>query len=449
MGECQNREGFVVNFAIALPSTNAAMMAIGFALLGCFVGRFLYSCVQEFPEHLKLKDQLLGAMARRAKCLRCDRKITGITRLPVIGVLFVGGRCRNCNARLRRSSTALELFTGFLFAAVYLVELPEGLTTTGLSNGLRSIEGPYGPEVITGGWSHIVWLHARYLLHLVMISGLIVATVIDFKFRIISDACTDPLVVVAVIACGAMGQLFVVPLWFQDASMMKTLGPLAPEFLQPVLVPWDARSFIQAYPLLHGLLVSIVGAVVGGGSVWVVRVIGEWVLKKEAMGLGDVYLMAMVGSFLGWQPVLAIFMFAPLLAIAVAILNYVIHSDRYIPYGPFLSAATILLLLLWPTLWPYAKRFFDMGPLFLLLMMSMVVILGASLQFVQLGKRILGISDVDDFPDDGGWSSADHLSYYHRKVPNSEVGKWPRKSEWPGVNSGKGTLRLYRWKRKR
>lgn len=424
-------------------------MALGFALLGCLIGRFLHYCVQEFPEHIKLKDQLLGAMSCRAKCRRCDRGLTGIARLPVLGVFLTGRRCGNCNALLSKASIGLELFTGFLFAVVYLVELPDGLATTALTSGLKSLEGPYGPEVITSGWSDIVWLHARYLLHLVMICGLIVATVIDFKFRIISDACTDPLVVVAVIACGAMGQLFVVPLWFQDASMVKSLGPFAPEFLQPVLVPWEARPFVQAYPLLHGFLVSVVGTIVGGGSVWIVRVIGEWILKKEAMGMGDVYLMAMVGSFLGWQPVLAIFMFAPLLAIAVAILNYVIHSDRYIPYGPFLSAATILLLLLWPTLWPYAKRFFDMGPLFLVLMLSMVVILAASLQLVELGKRLLGISDDSDIPEDGEWSSADHLSYYHRKLPNSEVGKWPRKSEWPGVNSGKGTLRLYRWKRKR
>lgn len=435
--------------AVTIPSGNAVAIGLGFALVGCLIGRFLHYCVREFPEHVKLKDQLGSAFAGRAACRRCRQRLTGVARLPVIGTWLTGGRCGNCNALLSRASIGLELFTGLLFAIVYVVELPGGLATTGLTTGLRSIEGPFGPEAITAGWSDVVWLHARYLLHMVMICGLLVSTVIDFKFRIIPNACTDPLVVVAVIASAAMGQLFIVPVWFQDESMVRIVGAMVPELLQPAFVHWDARTFVQNSPLLHGLLVSVVGCVVGGGSVWVVRVIGEWVLKKEAMGMGDVYLMAMVGSVVGWQPVLAIFMFAPLLAIAAAILNYLIHSDKYIPYGPFLSAATVLLLLAWPSLWPFAKRFFDMGPLFLLLMLSMVVILAASLQLVELGKRILGIKEGADVSDDGGWSSADHLSYYNRKLPDAQVGKWPRKSEWPGVNSGKGTLRLYRWKRKR
>lgn len=435
--------------AVTIPSGGAVAIALGFAFLGCLVGRFLYYCVREFPEHLKLKDQLSFAAAGRAKCVRCNRRLSGVAQLPVIGKWLAGRRCGNCNALLSGASISLEVFTGLVFAVVYVVELPDGLATSGLTTGLRSMEGPFGPEAVVTGWSDVVWLHARYLLHMVMICGLLVSTVIDFKFRIIPNACTDPLVVVAVIASAAMGQLFIVPVWFQDESMVRIIGSMVPEILQPIFVHWDAKSFVQNFPLWHGLLVSVVGCVVGGGSVWVVRVIGEWVLKKEAMGMGDVYLMAMIGSVVGWQPVLAIFMLAPLLAIAAAILNYLIHSDKYIPYGPFLSAATVLLLLMWPTLWPYAKRFFDMGPLFLLLLLSMVVILGASLQLVELGKRILGIKEQSDFPDDGGWSSADHLSYYNRKLPDGQVGSWPRKSEWPGVNSGKGTLQLYRWKRKR
>lgn len=435
--------------AVTMPSANAVPIALGLLFVGFFVGRLLHYCVREFPEHLKLKDQLSAALAGRATCLRCDQRLTGLARLPVIGKWLAGRRCGNCKALLSGASISLEIFTGLMFAVVYLIELPNGTATTGLTTGLHSIEGPFGPEAVVAGWSNVVWLHARYLLHMVMICGLLVSTVIDFKFRIIPNACTDPLVVFAVLASAAMGQLFIVPVWFQDESMVRSVGAVVPEILQPIFVHWNAKSFVQNFPLLHGLLVSVVGCLVGGGSVWVVRVIGEWVLKKEAMGMGDVYLMAMIGSVVGWQPVLAIFMLAPLLAIAAAILNYVIHSDKYIPYGPFLSGATVLLLLAWPSLWPYAKRFFDMGPLFLLLMLSMVVILGASLQLVELGKRILGIKEVLDIADDGGWSSADHLAYYHRKLPDGQVGKWPRKSEWPGVNSGKGTLQLYRWKRKR
>jgi leader peptidase (prepilin peptidase) / N-methyltransferase len=60
-----------------------------------------------------------------------------------------------------------------------------------------------------------------------------------------------------------------------------------------------------------GLLSSLVGLACGGGIVWAVRVIGSLALDREAMGFGDVTLMAMIGSFVGWQASLIIFLFRP------------------------------------------------------------------------------------------------------------------------------------------
>ena len=55
------------------------------------------------------------------------------------------------------------------------------------------------------------------------------------------------------------------------------------------------------------LLTALVGLVAGGGIVWVVRLIGAVALRREAMGFGDVTLMAMVGAFVGWQASLIVF----------------------------------------------------------------------------------------------------------------------------------------------
>ena len=55
----------------------------------------------------------------------------------------------------------------------------------------------------------------------------------------------------------------------------------------------------------QGLLTALVGMAAGGGLVWLVRLIGGAALGREAMGFGDVTLMAMIGAFLGWQTCLS------------------------------------------------------------------------------------------------------------------------------------------------
>ena len=78
-----------------------------------------------------------------------------------------------------------------------------------------------------------------------------------------------------------------------------------------------------------------------GGLVWAVRIIGAIVLRREAMGFGDVTLMAMIGAFLGWQPCLVIFFLAPFAGLVVGVLRLILFRDREIPYGPFLCLAAL------------------------------------------------------------------------------------------------------------
>ena len=49
---------------------------------------------------------------------------------------------------------------------------------------------------------------------------------------------------------------------------------------------------------------AVLGAAVGFGVLWLVGTLGTWLFKKDAMGGGDIKMMAMVGAFLGWQGVL-------------------------------------------------------------------------------------------------------------------------------------------------
>lgn len=424
------------------------LVLTGLAVLGAFVGRFLNVCVQEFPAHDLLRDQLKAIVPPRLKCHRCAVEVAWVSRLPVVGWFIAGRRCASCRTLLPISLAVVEACTAFLFVIVYWCEIPVGIEVTIMDSGLRSSEGPPGPEVISTLWSPVAWLHLRYAFHILMICGLIVATEIDRKLRVIPDGCTVPIMLVAVLLSFLFGQLYTVPIWFQDTSVVRRLREVfdLPSFAQPFLYPWDPTAFVQESPHIHGLLVSVTGLIAGGGAVWIVRLIGFWTLKQEAMGFGDVVLMAMVGSVIGWQPVLAVFVVgAPILALLIAITNWLVHGENEIPYGPFLSGATILLLVTWPSSWPFAKRFFDMGPVLFVMGIAAVISLAASLYVVQMIKRAFGwtVSDSDD--DDSGWSSADHLSYYTAERPDEQTGEWSR-AQWPGSRAGRGLKPGHDWR---
>jgi prepilin signal peptidase PulO-like enzyme (type II secretory pathway) len=104
-------------------------------------------------------------------------------------------------------------------------------------------------------------------------------------------------------------------------------------------------------PHWQGLLSALVGMVFAGGLVWGVRIIGSRVLAKEAMGFGDVTLMAMIGTFVGWQPALIIFFLAPLAGLAIAVTQWLLTRRKDIAYGPFLSLGTLILIVWWGPIW--------------------------------------------------------------------------------------------------
>jgi Type IV leader peptidase family. len=63
------------------------------------------------------------------------------------------------------------------------------------------------------------------------------------------------------------------------------------------------------------------------------------------MGGGDVKFMAMIGSILGWKAAVLIFFLAPFFGAGVGIIAKLRHGAEVIPYGPYLSLATVLVML--------------------------------------------------------------------------------------------------------
>ncbi|MCC6285262.1 MAG: A24 family peptidase [Phycisphaerales bacterium] len=116
--------------------------------------------------------------------------------------------------------------------------------------------------------------------------------------------------------------------------------------------PWTLDSFMRLTPASHAplwldaLAGVCMGYLIGGGVVWAVRILGSLLFGKEAMGLGDVHMMAGVGACLGWiDPTLAFF-----LAAFVGVYREVVSrllagpARRAMPFGPSLALATVLVL---------------------------------------------------------------------------------------------------------
>ena len=103
------------------------------------------------------------------------------------------------------------------------------------------------------------------------------------------------------------------------------------------------------------LLIRLIGAVAGGMALWLVAVIGSAVMRKTAMGGGDIKLMALNGMFLGAWPELAMVIAFSALSGAIVgttlIVSGVKSRESPIPYGPFLAGAAVVVLLWGDNLW--------------------------------------------------------------------------------------------------
>lgn len=288
-------------------------------------------------------------------------------------------------------------------------------------------------------------LHAQYAGHVALFALMLVATFIDFDEKTIPDAITVPgallgLAFFALVPAAApplvqqtrFGDVQIAPLLFTSPAAWPAWLDAWPGLAIGVacltgwcLAIWPKtatlrRGWIQGvrylvvsmfrwagwqfYPLLaavgsagiaavwywgadhwHGLLTSLVGLAFGGGLIWAVRIVGGLSLQKEAMGFGDVTLMAMIGVYVGWQASLLIFFLAPFVAVAVSLAQWIITRRRDLPYGPYLCIATALLVLRWSPIWEeQAKPIFSLGWLIPALLLFCLVMLGGLLRLWRL-----------------------------------------------------------------
>jgi leader peptidase (prepilin peptidase)/N-methyltransferase len=408
-------------------------------LLGSLVGGALNLAIDRFRWNLALRHAWFPDAQRRSP-------VTWIDCLPLVGWWTWRRHVDLYGRGFWLRPLLIELLTGTAFAGLYWWEVgQQGL----LGPWFAAPVLPPGIWPAPGG--NVVALHLMYESHLILLALMIVATFIDIDDRVIPDTITMPgtlagLTLAAIVPWSLLPNMVVIV--GAGPPIIDFLKLTSPDFWSPkwdgfpnmfslyvgaacyagwcfALLPrhwrprhgWTrARQILCARlvrepiswlvlilavvgiagiagvwwiggPHWAGLITALVGMAAGGGLVWAVRIVGSVVLGKEAMGFGDVTLMAMIGAFLGWQTAVLVFFMAPLFALLIGLANWILRSDHEIPYGPFLCLAAMAAMVWWSDLWQWASERFFM-PIWL---MPLVLVFCLVLMAVLLGgMRLLG-----------------------------------------------------------
>jgi leader peptidase (prepilin peptidase)/N-methyltransferase len=412
-------------------------------VLGAIIGSFLNVCIYRIPARERFRDQLRALWERPSQCPGCGKNICWYDNIPIFGWLKLRGRCRNCRIRISPRYPLIELLNACLWVLVFWMEVPVGISATLADSCVYSDLGPQHYPGL-GGLSPEWFVVLRFFFHMILIEALLVASFIDFDLRIIPDGSTLPAMAVGVLASTVIGRVHLIPVWFQSGNLQQSFSIVTPDWIDPLLAGPAVPAWITAHPHLHGLAVSLTGLIVGGGLVWLVRLLGFWLLRQEAMGFGDVILMGMIGAFLGWQPTIIAFFIAPACAILVVLAMAPFHRERMIPYGPYLSLGALITILAWQPLFERCRHFFELGVLLFPVALIMGVMFALSLLMVQGTKWVLGIKT----PDSGvaaQWRSGDQTWFFKGEHVDRHTCRW-KTDDWEGCAAAHGSVHEERWR---
>ena len=220
-------------------------------VFGTLIGSFLNVCVYRLPRNESL-------LHPPSSCPQCGARIAWHDNVPVLGWLWLAGRCRRCRAPISVQYPLLEALIGAVFAAA--------------------------------AWRFGVSWHG--------------AAAAVFGTLLIGIALTD-------------ARHYIIPDEFTWGGLVIGLALAAPR-------GWPALS------------TALLGAAVGFALLYAIAWAGEKVFRKEAMGGGDIKMMAMVGAFVGWKGVLVTVFLGALLG-TVIFVPLAWRTGKLVPFGIFLA----------------------------------------------------------------------------------------------------------------
>jgi leader peptidase (prepilin peptidase)/N-methyltransferase len=162
------------------------------------------------------------------------------------------------------------------------------------------------------------------------------------------EALTGALFVIVVARLGVSAAAGVA-LLFVSALVVVTFIDIDHQIIpDEISLPGIVVGFLAASAVGPGMVDSLLGILLGGGTLWVVAAVYEKLRSQEGMGGGDIKLLAMIGAFLGWRAVLVTLLIGSLSGALVGGARVAFgraESQVPIPFGPFLALGALVALL--------------------------------------------------------------------------------------------------------
>ena len=258
------------------------------AVLGAMIGSFLNVVIHRLPREQSI-------VLPNSACPACGTAIHFYDNIPIFSFLILRGRCRSCRGPISPRYPAVEALCALLFA---LVTWRDGL----------SFALPFD---------------------IAFAAAMLALVFIDSEHMILPNAITYPGILFALITRVAVPYL-------DGASHFDDLPYLISVF--PEVPVWGVS-----------LIGAAIGALAGGGSLWLMGFIWKRLRGVEAMGMGDIKMMLMVGAFLGWR-LAALTIFIGVFSGSLAGIALMFRRGRrnlqmMLPFGIFLGIGAVVSLL--------------------------------------------------------------------------------------------------------
>jgi len=266
-------------------------------IYGALIGSFLNVCILRLPLGMSVFKP------KRSFCFRCGHQIPWYDNLPIISYFLLGGKDRACGSKFSPRYMLIELMTGILFAATFIMWNSPG----------------------AGNFSFMT------LWYVLFISLIIIGVFTDIDHWINIDYLTRGGTVVAVVFALLAG-------FFDRDSLIATSGPFpfirieAADWVERTITimiggiyPWQNLPEVQWWEPVAN---SLIGMVFAPGLVIGISKIFELIRGQEGMGLGDAEIFAMIGATLGAQNSLLVLVFASFLGSIGGIILIIINSTK-------------------------------------------------------------------------------------------------------------------------
>ena len=271
---------------------------------GAIVGSFLNVVIHRVPNEESI-------VFPNSACPKCGKNIKAYDNIPVLSWLILGGKCRNCKEKIAARYPLVELMTAFLFLLVY--------------------------------WQ--IGFNWYLPVCLIFVSAMVALIFIDAEHMILPNVITYPLFIFALLV-RILFPIFFTAEYFTDLQH----SPITVIQLFFVDIQTESLRWIADYSLLVGSVSgALFGALIGGGSLWLVGALWKRLRGVDAMGLGDVKMMAAVGALLGWRMTLISIFLGAFSGAIIGIFMISRQKDKdfqaQIPFGIFLGIGSIIALL--------------------------------------------------------------------------------------------------------